>query len=292
MLKQKLFSLNFIAFGLLISYALFPLQVLAKDSVTWMLSDFPPYSILKGEYAGQGTHDEVFALCQEHLAEYEHHQLVGSGPRLLSELQAGNKVCTTLLKTPAREKFIYYSIPINVDPPLGVTIKRSKAELFKNTKIISLEKLLENKQLRVGIQSGRSYGKILDPLLEKHKGEKHIYIREGKELYEGLLKMLMTDRIDYILGYPVETIYIGKMLGVDYQAMNIPLQEHLNTYSAGHIACSKTEWGREIIEKINRMLRQERPTVHYRSIMERWLDANIIESYRKAYEAILLKNEK
>ena len=196
------------------------------------------------------------------------------------------------IATPEREKFIYYSIPIDFDPPLGVTIKRSKAELFKNTKIISLEKLLENKQLRIGIQSGRSYGKILDPLLEKHKGQKHIYIREGKGLYESLLKMLMADRIDYILGYPVETIYVGKMLGVDDQVMNIPLQEHLNTYSYGYIACSKTEWGREIIEKINRILRKERPTEHYRSIMERWLDSNIIESYRQAYEAIFLKTEK
>ena len=284
--------LFFIAFGLLNWNALFPPQVLAKDSVTWMLSDFPPYTILKGKYDREGSHDKVFELLQEHLTDYEHHEMIGSVTRLLRELGAGKKVCTTLLKTPEREKFIYYSIPIDFDPPLGVTIKRSKAVLFKNTKELSFNELIQNKQLRFGIQSGRSYGKMIDPLLERYKGQKHIYLREGKELYEGLLKMLMTDRLDYIIGYPVETVYVGKMLGIENKVINIPLKEYLNAYSFGCIACSKTEWGRQIIEKINTILRKQRPTKHYRSIQERWLDKNILESYRKAYDRIFLKTDK
>ena len=282
----------FIAFGFVNGYVLFPAQVLAKDSVTWMLSDFPPYTILKGEYDREGKHDKVFELLQEHLPDYEHHEMTGSVTRLLSELGAGEKVCTTLLKTPEREKFIYYSIPMDFDPPLGVTIKRNKAALFKNTKELSFNELLQNKQLQLGIQSGRSYGKMIDPLLEKYKGQKHIYLREGKELYEGLLKMLMSDRLDYIIGYPVETVYVGKMLGIEDKVMNIPLKEHLNAYSFACIACSKTEWGRQIIEKINIILRKQRPTKHYRSIEERWLDKNVIESYRKAYDSIFLKTDK
>lgn len=282
----------FIAFGLLNGSALFPASVLAKDSVTWMLSDFPPYSILKGKYIREGRHDKVFELLQEHLPDYEHHEMVGSVTRLLSELGAGKKVCTTLLKTAEREKFIYYSIPMDFDPPLTVTIKRSKAILFNNTKELSFKKLIQNKQLQLGIQSGRSYGKMIDPLLEKYKGQKHIYLREGKELYEGLLKMLISDRLDYILGYPVETVYVGKMLGIEDKVINIPLKEHLNTYSLGCIGCSKTEWGLQIIEKINTILRKQRPTKHYRSIEERWLDENILESYRKAYDRIFLKTDK
>ena len=282
----------FIAFGLLNGSALFPASVLAKDSVTWMLSDFPPYSILKGKYIREGRHDKVFELLQEHLPDYEHHEMVGSVTRLLSELGAGKKVCTTLLKTAEREKFIYYSIPMDFDPPLTVTIKRSKAILFNNTKELSFKKLIQNKQLQLGIQSGRSYGKMIDPFLEKYKGQKHIYLREGKELYEGLLKMLISDRLDYILGYPVETVYVGKMLGIEDKVINIPLKEHLNTYSLGCIGCSKTEWGLQIIEKINTILRKQRPTKHYRSIEERWLDENILESYRKAYDRIFLKTDK
>ena len=282
----------FIAFGLLNGSALFPASVLAKDSVTWMLSDFPPYSILKGKYIREGRHDKVFELLQEHLPDYEHHEMVGSVTRLLSELGAGKKVCTTLLKTAEREKFIYYTIPMDFDPPLGLTIKRSKADLFKNTKELSFKTLIQNKQLRLGIQSGRSYGKIIDPLLEKNKGQKHIYLREGNELYEGLLKMLMSDRLDYILGYPVETIYVGKMLGIEDKIMNIPLKEHLNTYSIACIACSKTEWGRQITEKINTILQNQRPTKQYRLIEERWLDDNILESYRKAYDLIFLKTNR
>ncbi|MCP4366583.1 MAG: hypothetical protein GY797_00490 [Deltaproteobacteria bacterium] len=60
---------------------------------------------------------------------------------------------------------------------------------------------------------------MIDPLLEKLKGQKHIYLRKGKELYEGLLKVLRSDRLDYIPGYPVETFYLGKMLGIENKVM-------------------------------------------------------------------------
>ncbi len=102
--------------------------VLGIQPVTNIPLNFSRFDLKKG------SHDKVFELLQEHLPEYGHHEMIGSVTRLLHELNAGKKVCTTLLKTPEREKFIYYSIPMGFDPPLGVTSKRSKAGLFKNTK--------------------------------------------------------------------------------------------------------------------------------------------------------------
>ncbi|MCP4366584.1 MAG: hypothetical protein GY797_00495 [Deltaproteobacteria bacterium] len=70
------------------------------------------------------------------------------------------------------------------------------------------------------------------------------------------------------------------------------MKEYLNTFSFAYIACARTECGRQIIEKINSILRIQRPTKHYRSIEERWLDENILESYGKAYDPIFLKTNK
>ena len=121
------------------------------------------------------------SLLQQHLGEYEHHQFVGSVPRLLNELKAGKKVCTTLLKTPARERFAYYSIPTDCDAPQGVTILRAKAGLFGDLQSLSLKNLLDNTQLRLGIQSGRSYGKTIDAILKRHAGQKTCLYPRGQK---------------------------------------------------------------------------------------------------------------
>ena len=44
-----------------------------------------------------------------------------------------------------------------------------------------------------------------------------------------------------------------------------------------------------MIEKINKILLEQRPTDRYRGAYERWLDANSLERYRTIYQDIFLK---
>ena len=263
--------------------------VYAKERLTWIYRDFPPYFITSGKFEGQGSFDQQIQILQEFLKGYEHQKIVGTVKRTLHELKNKNKVCGPLLKTTEREKFLSYSIPWSIDPPHSLIIKKSKSKYIENTQIASLEKLLKNDRLRLGVKDGTSYGKILDPILDRYRGQKHVHEREGIRHYEGLLKMLMADRLDYILGYGVETGFVAQTLGVADEIMGIPLQEHLGTYSISHLACPKTAWGHAVIKKINRILRRERPSARYRAIQEQWLDPNLLESYRKVYNDIFLK---
>jgi len=57
----------------------------------------------------------------------------------------------------------------------------------------------------------------------------------------------------------------------------------------GYVACSKTPWGKKLIEKINRILLEQRPTKQYRSAYERWLDKSSLESYRDLYKNVFLQ---
>jgi hypothetical protein len=54
------------------------------------------------------------------------------------------------------------------------------------------------------------------------------------------------------------------------------------------VGCSKNAWGRAVIDKINTILLEQRPTMHYRAAYERWLDANSLERYRAVYQEVFL----
>ena len=46
---------------------------------------------------------------------------------------------------------------------------------------------------------------------------------------------------------------------------------------------------RKVIDKVNRVLLEQRPTEQYRAAYERWLDPNSIVEYRRAYVEVFLK---
>jgi hypothetical protein len=55
------------------------------------------------------------------------------------------------------------------------------------------------------------------------------------------------------------------------------------------VGCSRTPWGRKIIDKINQVLLEQRPTERYRTAYERWLDKGSLKNYRRLYDEVFLK---
>lgn len=119
------------------------------------------------------------------------------------------------------------------------------------------------------------------------EGAKNIHEPKARRSYKVLLRMLLTDRVDYVLGYAVEFGYVGKELGIIDQLRFLPLEE-TGDYTMSCVACSKTAQGKRIIERVNEVLLKMRPTERYRSFTERWLDKEIIPEYRKAYDDMFL----
>lgn len=72
--------------------------------------------------------------------------------------------------------------------------------------------------------------------------------------------------------------------------MTLTIAENQKGYDGwlSYVACSKNEWGKEVIEKINRILLEQRPTDAYRGSYERWLDDSSLEPYRQLYKKVFL----
>ncbi|MGE4401629.1 MAG: TIGR02285 family protein [Desulfobulbus sp.] len=264
---------------------------LAKDSITWMEVNMPPYMIQSGPYKDQGYGDVVERLIQAQLPEYEHHRLYTNVVRHFDMFKRGDKVCSVgLYRTPERESFLHFSIPSLLTMPAVLIIRVDKRQQFGGGKSCSLVELLRDEKFRLGFSKDRSYGKILDMELHKYADRANLIRFSGQELGENYYRMLMLDRLDGLLGLPDEAVYRAEKMGIRDQIATVMLKENQESYEEWFcsIACPKNQWGGEIIDKINHVLVQIRPSESYRQAYERWLDTNNLQRYREIYNKIFL----
>ncbi len=263
-----------------------------KDSITWMEVSMPPYFIQDGPAQGQGYGDLVTAIIQAQLPEYDHHKMVTNVIRHFDKFKQGEKVCTVgLYRTPEREAFMHFSIPSLLTLPPVLIIKKETRDAFAQRKSLSLDDILQNQDFIIGLSKDRSYGNSLDAVFNKHRNRKNFVIFSGQELSENFFKMLMLGRVDGLIGLPDEAMYYAEKMGIRDRIVTLTLEETQHGYAGWSCAvgCSKNEWGLSIIEKINKILVEQRPAEGYRAAYERWLDANSLDQYRRIYQEVFLQ---
>ncbi len=269
-----------------------PVVADAKDSVTWMEAIAPPFFIHEGELKGQGYEDVITDILKENLPEYSHDEMTSNISRHYYNFKQGQKVCNVgLYKTSEREKFLYFSTASFFTLPTVLVIKKEKFADFGSSKSIRLDGLLQDGKVTIGRAKNRSYGKYVDTILDKYKDQGKIFAFEGEELSRNFFQMLRLDRLDALISLPEEAIYQTEKLGFKDEIMTLTIEENQVGYESwlSYVACSKTEWGKKIIDEINQVLLEQRPTKRYREAYERWLDESSLENYRKLYDQVFIK---
>ncbi len=268
-----------------------PLARALEDSITWMEVNMPPYMIQNGPAQGQGYGDQIERLIQAQLPEYTHHRLYTNVTRHFDMFKRGDKVCSVgIYRTPEREKFLSFSIPSLLTMPPALIVRADKLQQMGIANGCSLSELLQNENFRLGFSTDRSYGTQLDSVLQKYADRSNLTRFTGQELGENYYKMLMLDRLDGLLALPEEAIYRAEQMDLRNKIAILMLQENQQRYEQWYcaIACPKNQWGREVIEKINKVLLKIRPSETYRQAYERWLDKNSLPYYRKVYDEAFL----
>jgi len=269
-----------------------PAPTRAKDSVTWMEADMPPFLIQNGPKKEQGYGDLVTHIVQENLTDYAHEEMVTNITRHFHKFKQGEKVCSVgLYRTPEREAFMYFSLPSFLTLPAVIIVRKEALSQFGNQTTVRLADVLQNKNMTIGLSKDRSYGANTDAILNHHRGDGNLVETAGQELSLNLFKMLMKGRIDGIVGLPEEALYQAEQLGIRDQLMTLTIEENLYGYESwlSSVGCSKNAWGKAIIDKIDAILIKQRPTERYRAAYERWLDPNAIEKYRRVYQEVFLE---
>lgn len=269
-----------------------PIVCQAQDALTWMEMPAPPFFIHDGVFKGQGYANLITDILIEHLPQYQHAHMQANITRHYQEWKQGEKVCgIAMFKTPERQEFAYYSIPSTFGLPPVLIILKDRFQAFGGNKMVSLAKILREGKLIIGRSNNRSYGIESDTALKTYSTDQNSFAYEGPQLSLNLIKMLQAGRIDAFLGLPEEATYLAATRGISEQIMTLAIEENQTNPEEflRYVACSKTEWGKTLIAKVNQVLRSQRPTERFRAAYERWLDPGRIEEYRKLYRDVFLK---
>jgi uncharacterized protein (TIGR02285 family) len=128
----------------------------------------------------------------------------------------------------------------------------------------------------------RAYSPTIDALLQRNPpAQAHSDYIDG-------LKMLMDDRLDYVIELPIRAAYISRRLDAQGKLVSMPFKE-MSSHITTHLMCPKNEWGERVIREVDAVLRAERASPRYRRIVEQWSDADGVRDIRRLYDTVLLK---
>lgn len=268
----------------LFTISLFSHSAWAKDTITWIITEWPPYQYEEnGVYKGYGV--EAQHLIEAELAEYEHKTISANFARLISEIKTKNSHCAFgILKAPAREEYGHFSEADLYFLPNVVFMHKDKFEELGNPASISLEKLLSDKKNTFALSVERSFGVTIDNLLEEAKSPGHTnieYLYTG-EISNTIFKRLIHKRIDFTIEFPVEGNYIARQLGGDQTIVPVIIEEESGLLNS-HTICSKNEWGLKVVKRINQALEKIHASNSFQQLYEKKLEDNLIPAYRQQY---------
>lgn len=254
---------------------------MAADQIVWGKYNVPPYMIRSGEWAHQGIFDLTLDVVKQKLPQYQHVELEAPFPRINSEIRKGSHWCYMgMLKTPEREGFGYFSLPSSIFLPLRIIVRRDRLAQFKGTP--SLQALLQNHQLITSVMRDRSYSPNVDKLLAAYPPKENY-----SEQVEAI-GMLLAGRLDYMVELPLLAFDQARMMGRPGELVAIPMQE-ADEVVYNRVMCPKNEWGRKVVEQVNKVLIANRGTAYYRGIVEKWHDPDSVAEIRKLYDDVFLK---
>ena len=238
----------------------------AKETLTWLLRDFPPLTISAGPQTGQGAIDRLMPELIARMPEYNHQIMHVNRARGTQMLQDPDVFACdpTLLWTPERDKTILFSIPTYATPGNGVTIEKTNHEKFAPFLTadghLDLAALLASNTVKVGIVAERSYGPTIDKILRTTAQQDSLILHYGNAAVGSMLQMERMDRFQAIVSYWPEARYHAQQQNIPLTKLEFFSVKDAPKYQFAHIGCSKTDKGRAAMDVINREMRVLRTT--------------------------------
>ncbi|QDK37641.1 TIGR02285 family protein [Bdellovibrio sp. NC01] len=255
-----------------------------KERIIWYKPNWPPYFETSGPRAGQGYIDKLLDYLQSQMPDTQFESLYYSLNSLAQMRKQSPYTCNVShLRTPEREKYAYFTA-FYIQPPPQLVFR---TEDFKNkmfeAKVVSLARLLDQKDLRAGLSADRSYGSTLDAIIKTHKNKSNVETLQGIPDSSSTLNMLSAKRFDYAIEYEEVARYLqsNKLVIGNFSFAEIEEQRGLVVV---HIACSKTDWGLKTISRLDSILRRISGTPKYKELMESWHSEALLKSYRKEFD--------
>lgn len=267
-------------------------RVVAEEppALNWGLTAWPG---LVNSENGEPTDGMVIDLLTEitqRLPGYQHHLQLMNTSRSLLDLQQREDLCIVDVQRSAERDRIGYFVGLFLNLPPQLVIRSTDLQSISNGQTsISLQQLLQRKDLRGGLPAGRIYGPELTGLLETAEANGHIQRIQSSGRGSNLLGMLEHGRIDYTLEY-AETIQLmsssADMRSVIQSLSLLPVQETTQPIVSG-IYCSRSEQGKQVVMQVDKIAGDPLVLKHFGAAMEYFAPPATRQHYSKMYDDYL-----
>lgn len=275
-------------FFLLVSCVLLALptagQTADKPLIRWVSNDLSPLYINSGPYKNQGIADQLTLFFQKNLPDYDHKIEDINFSRLYALVGRGDLVCSGLLfKNQKRDEILHFSVPFK---PAYSQVLISHHKMDYPPEGLSLEQFIADHDDALTVQKRRSYGAALDEILKKEaqKGRINILDVSTKQLF----KMLSHGRIQHFLDIENSATFYQATHQEVENVHIIPVATEMNSFF-GRVACTKSEAGRDVIDKINLIIEKHKASDEFRRLTELWIAPENLARFRRIYEKEILK---
>nr|WP_246072479.1 TIGR02285 family protein [Catenovulum sediminis] len=247
------------------------LNLLAAPTIIWPKHHWAPLMMQTDPNKAPGRFDQLIDLYIKSLPMYKHKIINMNWSRVWMQIKSGAPVCNiAALRTTERESFALFSLPNSIAIPNKVIVKDSLYQQWRQPQSISLNALTRNPQYKLIYEKERSYSNLVDSILSVSNSSPSVESRNVNSAQ--LIKMLVYNRIDYMIEYEnVARYHVQNIEFFDDKPTirSISIEGHPEYY-LGYIACPKTNWGRQTIQDLNKLLTKIRPSKAYRLAHKAW----------------------
>ena len=267
--------------------------VIAKEKLTFLISNSEIKSNLNRNVKTSIGSDITRMILRE-LKEFDITFHISSSVEFEIILNSKRPVCSSpMLKTSERVQRYLYSMPVVLYPnhKLFYPIKYhplTNEVLNKTGQLKSLKKLfLAYPERTLTVGKGRSYGDFLDYEISELEGA-NVIIRGGLYEFTKIPQMLVRNRVDFALIYPV--LYQGIMNKDFFEEKTASVAiEGVLPYSKGFIVCTKTDLGNRVISKINEIAKSLHSDEKFYQAHINYISGMDVKNFKKHFDSIFLK---
>lgn len=235
----------------------------AEKVIRWMSYDFPPYEIVTGPEKNQGIIDRIRIFITAATGDYRHYKPILINKDRMKKLLRSDRYChASVIPTSEMLKSSYMSYKTGITfPHTLITTEANHLKNFNNRASVSLLELLKNKDLIMAVPS-RSMGETLNEIIANHKNQTNVHIRKSFKSRGVFENMLFKSRADYFIDYPTMVVDWNKA-NPNQKLVALIIKETEDQYITARVSCSRNQWGKQAINRINSALVDVRKDPNY-----------------------------
>ena len=246
---------------------------------TWNMSPWPGLINTRDGQPSDGIIVDILQQIVQRLPEYRHRYRMNNLTRGLEQLKREPLSCfLPTYPTPERDRYGYY-VGLFVAMPHQLVVRSADLPRFVTAGgEVSLHQLLRDRHFHGGLVRDRSYGPVLDPILQTPEALLQLQRIQTSSAGSNLYGMLEHGRIDYLIDYAEVVQYVQRQ-GLAQGLSLIPLAEANSPYLSG-IYCSRNAEGAALIRSIDRIARQPEVIELFKAAQHAYIPPQTLGHYR------------